>query len=262
MHLSTSLILSFLAIPAVILSVSANLASSRLAANEDKPNLVVTQANRSTMAGQPLRVGQYVKVGEEVHAKSATVTRKGYVLGGNAQMTMFNWGVNQITLTPNSSATLVSYGKCFGGGRVSQFEVAGKVYITTRKKTHRCSNTIVCMVSSQGCVALNSEVVFKKLGDGKYAVAVKEGKVLGRKRLSTATEATINANEYSVVAPSGAFSPPKKVTNKPLLRVITQTPAVKVVEVEEGYLLKVGKRVARRLQFAVGITPKIISPLD
>jgi hypothetical protein len=273
MHLPifpTASILPFLIVPFTLLSFAANRQDpvpSRqlpqlLAASETTPNLTIRQFTRTTVDGKPAREGQQVKVGEEVHTSGTTVSRNGVVFGGNALLTMTNWGVDQINLTPNSSATLVSYGKCFGGGRVSQFEVAGKTYITTRKKSHRCSSTIVCMVGSQGCVALNSEVVFSKLEGGKYTIAVREGKAIGQKRLSTTHQTTINADEYSVVTPSGAFSPPKKVTKRPKMRVVTKTGAVQVVEVEEGYKLQVGNRVAQRLQFAVGLTPKIISPLD
>lgn len=132
------------------------------------PGLLVEQAYRANV-----KKGQIVKVGEIVRTDPFTVRNGRTQQGGNATLSFDSWGVSRIDVLPGSSVVLTGYGQCYGGGRTVQLDVQNEVYITTRPKTHRCSETIVCYFGAQGCVSLNSSVRLAGLDTkGKFIVSV------------------------------------------------------------------------------------------
>jgi hypothetical protein len=219
------------------------------------PGLFVKKANFANV-----KKGQTIPVGQKVKTQGFTVSGGSTSFGGTASLSFLPWGVAQIDMLPNSSVVLTSYGQCFGGGRVSQFDVSNEVYFTTRPKTHACTETIVCMEFSRGCVSLNSSIKVMPIG-GNYLIAVSEGHVAGKVRYSSETLVTINEGQYSIVSPDGMFTKPLTIENSPVT-VVSRTKTVQTLSVPEGYLLQVGNRTDTQIQFPIGLPYFILTPLS
>jgi hypothetical protein len=87
------------------------------------PGLFVKKASLTNV-----KAGQTIPVGQKVRTQGFTVKAGSTSFGGTATLSFSSWGVSQIDMLPNSSVILTSYGQCFGGGRVSQFDVSNEVY--------------------------------------------------------------------------------------------------------------------------------------
>lgn len=208
--------------------------------------------------------GIYIKAAYNANVKAGQTVKAGYAItaknNGSAFASFASWGISSIFVTPNSSATLASYGYCFGGGRVSQLDVSNEVYFTTRRKTHACTEIIVCIKGSQSCAVLNSAVRIARIDDKSSVIAVSEGHILGKMRGSQETKAIVLADEYTIATDNGSFSPAKAILAEPAI-VLTRTKTVQTLQVPEGYFIELNGHKARTLQMPIGLTYKLINPL-
>lgn len=208
--------------------------------------------------------GMYIKAAYNANVKAGQTIKPGYAAtakkNGSVIASFVSWGIANVLITPNSSATLSSYGYCFGGGRVSQFDVSNEVYFTTRRKTHACTEVIVCIKGSQSCAVLNSSIRIARIDDKSSVIAVSEGHILGKVRGSQETKAIVLANEYTIAADNGSFSPAKVILAEPAI-VLTKTKTVQTLQVPEGYFIELNGHKARTLQMPIGLTYKLINPL-
>jgi hypothetical protein len=220
------------------------------------PGLLVEQASKANV-----KRGQIVKVGEIVRTDPFTVRNGRTQQGGNATLSFDSWGIAKIDMLPGSSVVLTEYGQCYGGGRTVQLDVQNEVYITTRPKTHRCSETIVCYFGSQGCVSLNSSVRLAGLDtEGKFIVSVGEGCVVAKKRLDNKPILAVRQRQYSIATSDGVFSPPQSVDN-PTITTVTQTKSVRVLRAPEGFTLSAGKVSGQTIQIPKNLGYFIKNPL-
>lgn len=208
--------------------------------------------------------GLYVNSAYNANVKAGQIVKPGYAVAtkknGSAIASFASWGVSSLLITPNSSATLTSYGFCFGGGRVSQFNISNEVYVTTRRKTHACTEIVVCIKGSQSCAVLNSAIRIARIDDKSSVIAVSEGHILGKVRGSQETKVIVLADEYTIATNNGSFSPAKAILAEPAI-VLTRTKTVQTLQVPEGYFIELNGHKARTLQMPIGLTYKLINPL-
>jgi hypothetical protein len=221
------------------------------------PEMLVTKARNANA-----KVGDRLGVGVPLKTNKSRFFEGHFVQGGEAEATLWAWGVRLISVPPGSSVAVKGFGYCVGGGRNLELSVKGQIFIQTRYLTQTCSTVKVFPGDGKGGVILKSSAQFKELTKGRYVVGLIEGHGIAQDAEEKTPPVSILAGQYSVMAADGAFSPPVTVSAASGYRVLTQTKTTHKLQALEGYKIKVRGGSFDSVLLPIGVPFEIVSPLN
>jgi hypothetical protein len=220
-------------------------------------------AERSLSAGEPM-----VEISSAVeanHPSGARLKVGQRLMTGRAGVVSasFRWGgVKQISIMPNSSLALKSYGFTAGNGRVSEFNTTGELFFTVIT-TNPNSQVKVCFTNflrRRGCSVLQSSGKFTPiLGGRKIAIAVREGKFILQNESETLPPIELLAGFYSIFNEDGTFSAPAPITEQGYTVDSPRSKTIARYRAKDGWRFLDG---STEVQLPIGSPVKMLSPLE
>lgn len=195
--------------------------------------------------------------GNRVLAGDPIKTGKSGVVAGD-----FSWGgVKSFSILPSSALELDTFGNRAKGGRFTQLNVSGEVFIEVLT-VNPATEVKVCFKNRfgrSGCSRLKSSVRIAPVSDGGQLVGVLEGNVQVQDEMEFTPMVQLVSGQYSILGKDGKFTPAMSVrASKGYSLGIGRSKTIGVFEVAPGWRFCDG---SESLSAAIGTPLCVLSPL-